>query len=254
VKDYDDVLYPARSANLQAPGPSNPGGAPYVMLRDFPTVSEIANLQGNKYYDLLTKDELERIKTSAAQSSLSKAKARSRKTSCPARRNLPGAPPDASHKQLTRLMCFDLYDIDGDGVAEDCVFWVIKETKTTLRVRRLSDVSPGAPPRRPLFGGCFLPVGGRYDGMSLLEIMEPIHDAVKVIVDQGINANDLAIASPGYYRPSGGMNPEVLKIEPFTLSPLQNPQQDVVFPQIGNPAAMGFSLNMITCWACGRTR
>jgi hypothetical protein len=33
---------------------------------------------------------------------------------------------------------------------------VIKETKTTLRVRRLSDVSPGAPPRRPLFGGCFL--------------------------------------------------------------------------------------------------
>jgi hypothetical protein len=81
--------------------------------------------------------------------------------------------------------------------------------------------------------------------MSLLEIMEPIHDAVKVIVDQGINANDLAIASPGYYRPSGGMNPEVLKIEPFTLSPLQNPQQDVVFPQIGNPQAMGFSLNMI---------
>jgi hypothetical protein len=41
------------------------------------------------------------------------------------------------------------------------------------------------------------------------------------------------------------MNPEVLKIEPFTLSPLQNPQQDVVFPQIGNPQAMGFSLNMI---------
>jgi hypothetical protein len=94
-------------------------------------------------------------------------------------------------------------------------------------------------------GGSFLPVSGRYAGMSLLEIMESTHDMVKVLLDQGINAQDLAIGSPGWYRPSGGMNPEVLKIEPFTLNPLQNPQQDVVFPQIGNPNAMGSGFNMI---------
>jgi hypothetical protein len=244
VKDYDDVLYPARSANLQPPGPSNPRGASYVVLRDFPTVSEIASLQASKYYDLITAEDMKEMRATASSANF-EAESEQQKDKLAGTQEQPGQPQDSSHKKLTRLICFDLFDIDGDGIAEDCVFWVIKETQTILRVRRLSDVSPGAPPRRPLFGGCFLPVQGRHDGMSLLEIMEPLHDAVKVIVDQGINANDLAIASPGYYRPSGGMNPEVLRIEPFTLSPLQNPQQDVIFPQMGNPNAMGFSLNML---------
>lgn len=247
VKDYDDVLFPARSKNLQPPGPANPGGAPYVVLQDFPLVAELASLQDSGYYDLLTNEELEKIKLSSSSVNVTSANDSQRqKDQLQGVTTQPGQPLDQNHKKLTRLMCFDTYDIDGDGIAEDVVFWVLLETKTTLRVRRLGDVSPGSPPRRPLFGGCFLPVGGRYAGMSLLEITEGIHDAIKVMVDQGINANDLAIASPGYYRPSGGMNPEVLTIEPFTLTPLQNPQQDVVFPQIGNAQAMGFSLNMIS--------
>lgn len=244
VKDYDDVLYPARSANLQPPGPANPGGAPYVILRDFPILSEIKGLQDSGYYDMLSDDDLEKLGKSAP-SPKGESQAAQQKDVLQGSSEKPGPPQDESHKKLTRLMCFDTFDIDGDGLCEDVVFWVILETKTLLRVRKLSDISPGSPPRRPLFGGCFLPVGGRRDGMSLLEIMEGIHDTIKVMVDQGINANDLAIASPGYYRPSGGMNPEVLRIEPFTLSPLQNPQQDVVFPQMGNAQAMGFSLNMI---------
>lgn len=244
VKDYDDVLYPARTKNLQPPGPANPGGAPYVILRDFPIVSEITKLQDSGYYDFLSKDDLEKISTSASSATF-ESQAAKQKDDFAGTQTQPGKPQDSSHKAVTRLMCFDTFDIDGDGLTEDVVFWVILETKTLLRVRRLSDVSPGSPPVRPLFGGSFLPVGGRHDGMSLLETMEGIHDAIKVLADQGVNANDLAIASPGFYRPSGGMNPEVLRIEPFTLSPLQNPQQDVAFPQIGNAQAMGFSLNMI---------
>src|SRR3989304_3601407 len=117
--------------------------------------------------------------------------------------------------RLARLQCFDMYDGDGDGIAEDMIFWIIEETQTLLKARRLSDIYPAQPPRRPLSGGSFLPVKGRYDGVSLLEIMEKIHDTMKVLIDQSINSNDLAIASPGFYRPSGGMNPEVLRIEPY---------------------------------------
>jgi hypothetical protein len=47
----------------------------------------------------------------------------SRKTTAKAR----GKSPD--HKTLTRLMCFDLFDSDGDGVNEDMIWWVIKEPK-----------------------------------------------------------------------------------------------------------------------------
>jgi hypothetical protein len=245
VKDYDDVICPGRCANLQPPGPSNSGGAPFVILRDFPALTEIKRLKDSGSYDLLTDDELKRLETTAGPPSTESESAQQKDTLAGTLKE-PGKPKDKSHGELTRLICFDTYDIDGDGKEEDVIFWVIKETKTLLKVRLLTDMYPGSPPMRPFAGESFLPVNGRRSGMSLLEIMEGVHDAVKVITDQSINANDLSIANPGYYRPSGGMNPEVLRIEPFTLTPLQNPQQDVVFPQMGNPNAMGFALNMIS--------
>jgi hypothetical protein len=244
VKDYEDVLYPARSANLQAPGPSNPGGAPWVIMRDWPVANEITRLQASGYYDAMSADEAEKL-GAAQPAQQTESNSRDQKDTLSGAREQPGTPPDKGHKTLTRLTSFDTVDIEGKGVEEDVVIWILKETKQLLRVRRLSDVNPGSPPARPFAGGSFLPVGGRYSGMSLLEIMETTHDTVKVLLDQNINSQDLSIGSPGWYRPSGGMNPEVLRIEPFTLNPLQNPQQDVVFPQIGNPQAMGMGLNLI---------
>jgi hypothetical protein len=63
VKDYEDVLTPPRTANLQSPGPSNPGGASHVILIDHPTVDEIQRLVDSGFYDLVTKKELDRIST-----------------------------------------------------------------------------------------------------------------------------------------------------------------------------------------------
>jgi hypothetical protein len=105
VKDYDDVLFPARAANLQPPGPSNPGGAPYVILRDFPDLSEIANRTAKRLLRPADKEELEKL-TGTSSARNSKASPRSRKTTSGTQEQ-PGSPQDASHKKLTRLMCFD---------------------------------------------------------------------------------------------------------------------------------------------------
>ncbi len=242
VKDYDDVLFPARSANLQLPGPSNPNGATHVILRDRPTLSELKRLSKSKFYDLLSKQETDELGLSTSNDDTDAELQID---------NLQGVHPitrndeSPAHNRFTRLVCFDSYDIDNDGIDEDVIFWVIKETKTLLKAKRLTDAYPANPPRRPLAGGSFLPVSGRFSGISLLELEENLHDVQKVLMDQSINANDLAIASPGFYRPSGGMNPEVLRIEPYTLSPLQNPQQDVNFPQFNNQQSLGFALNML---------
>jgi hypothetical protein len=247
VKDYDDVAYPGRSANLQMPSPSNPNGAPYVILRDKPTLAELKRLKKSGFYDLPSKHEMDRLANVAGTETANpKEESQQQKDDLAGTSAAATKPLDTAHKRLTRLVCFDTYDIDGDGIEEDVVFWVIYETKTLLKVRLLSDLYPGNPPRRPLDGASFLPVGGRYDGMSLLETMESMHDAVKILADQSLNANDLAICSPGFYRPAGGMNPEVLKISPFTLSPLQNPQQDVTFPPIGNPQGVAAAMNLIS--------
>ena len=61
VKDFEDVLHPPRAANLQIPGPSNPGGASHVILRDHPTVDEIKRLAKSKFYDLIDKDQLDAL-------------------------------------------------------------------------------------------------------------------------------------------------------------------------------------------------
>jgi len=250
VKDYNDVIYPARSANLQPPSPSNPGGAPYVILRDFPTKHEILELLRSGYYDLKDDDIEEKIR-GAAQVSSEESDTEQQKDVFAGKQEDIGLIKDKTHGRLTRLLCFDKYDIDGDGVEEDVVFWVIKETNSLVRARLLSDINPGIPPRRPIFGESFYPVQGRYAGISLLESMEGVHDAVKVLLDQVVNANDLSIASPGFYRPAGGANPEQLQIEPYSLVPLQNPDQDITFPNIGNPQAVsqGFNLmSMLGAW------
>ena len=55
---------------------------------------------------------------------------------------------DKNHETLTRLLCFDTFDIDGDGKTEDVMFWVILETRTLLRVRLLTEMYPGRKPER----------------------------------------------------------------------------------------------------------
>lgn len=245
VKDFDDVIYPTRSANLQSPSPSNPGGASFVILRDFPTKHEILDLIKSGYYEFgADEDTKEKIKKAKAISTESDRE--EQKDQFSGQEDDQGLVQDDAHSRLTRLMCFDKYDIDGDGIAEDVIFWVIKETGTLLRARLLSDVNPGTPPERPVYGESIYPVNGRYAGISMLESMEAIHDATKVLVDQIINSNDLSIASPGFYRPGGGLNPEELRIEPFTLTPMGNPDQDVAFPQIGNPQAVAQGFNLIS--------
>ena len=45
-----------------------------------------------------------------------------------------------------------------------------------------------SPPRRPIAEASFLPVRGRRDGISIVELLEGLHDAQKSLLDQAIDA------------------------------------------------------------------
>lgn len=239
VKDYDDVIFPGRSANLQMPGPSNPNGAPFVILRDTPTIDEIKKLKESGFYEISDGDIAAMENTSGSPAATND-EDKQQKDRLQGLNETPTKSKDKAHNRVTRLTCFDIYD------DKDMIFWVIVETKKLIKARLLVDMYPANPPRRPFVGESFLTVKGRYSGMSMPEIMEAMHDVMKVLVDQILNGHDLSIAQPGFYRPAGGMNPERLTIEPFSLIPLQNPQQDIIFPPIGNPQASGLGLNLVT--------
>lgn len=237
VKQWKDVFYPVRAANLQPPGPSNPGGADYVILRDYPGIDEIKRLVKSGYYDV-PDDEMKKIE---GLNSFIQDMAEDQKDALAGQVNDPGT----EHRKITRLMCFDRYDIDGSGMEEDVIFWVIKESGTLLKVKRLSEMYPINPPRRPLVHKQYIPVAGRATGRGLLEIMEPLHDVTKALFDQAIDNGTLTTSPFGFYRAAGGMRPETIRLWPGELYPLADPQRDVNFPSIRNDST-GFALNMMT--------
>ncbi len=242
-KEWDEVIYPARAANLQPPGPSNPKGAAHVILVDYPTVDEVLKLAKAGIYDLLDKENLTALENTANDRSANQ-EFRNQKDDLQGvdgeseadRKKAPG------HRTVTRLLCFDVMDV-GNGKTEDVVWWVIKDIKALVRRELMTEVFPSSPPRRPLRSQAFLPIRGRVAGISLLEMMEGLHDIMKTVLDQTIDSGTLANAPFGFYRPSGSLKPEIINMEPGQLYPLQDPKRDVDFPNFpSRDQTFGFNL------------
>lgn len=242
-KDLQDVLHPVRCSNLQIPGPSNPTGAAHVILKDTPSVDELKRLQMSGYYDLLDQGDIDKIGNAV--------KTRTYEQREQQKDVMQGAidwkdyTKDAeSHKPLTRLMVFDCYDIDGDGLDEDVIFWMILETETILRARYLTQMFPSPVPMRPFAEGHLFPVPGRRFSIGVLEMMEGVHDLIKQFFDMAADGGTIANAPFGFYKATSNMRPEVIRLWPGELYPLNDPKNDVVFPQLGN-SSQSFGFNML---------
>ena len=244
-KPLEDVVVPSRSANLQPPSPSNPGGAHHVVLVDYPTKDEIRRLRKAKYYDLMTEEE-EQLLDGTGGTALNESEgpqAKKRQDDTLAGQQFGNS--DVSKEYLTRLTYFGRYDIDDDGLEEDVIFWVLKETRTLLRARLLTEMFPAYPPRRPFAEARMIPVPGQFFGIGMLELLEHIHDLMKVILDQAIDKNTLVNTPWGLYRSASGVRPEVIRMTAGELYPVNDPERDVKFPQIPNPD-QSFSINLMT--------
>ena len=245
-KEFEDVIHPPRVKNLQPPGPSNPGGAAHVIVRDNPTVGEIRRLIREGVYDLVGDDERDQL-------GLRDETARDDEKMDEFKDAATGVVDDPAtvdartqaHNRVVRLMCFDVYDLEGDGVGEDAIFWAIEEPRILLRAKRLTEVFPIDPPKRPLVSRSMLPVRGRRVGISLLEMIEPMHDLLKQIMDQSVDRGTLLNSPFGFYRASGGMKSEIIRMFPGELYPLADPQKDINFPLI-NAQSDAFGVNMMT--------
>jgi hypothetical protein len=141
-------------------------------------------------------------------------------------------------------MCFDIYDMDGDGIAEDMIFWVLVEPRLLLKAKPLAEMFPMDRPTRPLAEGSYLPVKGCREGVSLLELCEGLHDWRKQMIDHMVDMGTLTTMPSGFYRASSTINPETISLGPGELAPLANPKEDVSWNKIEN-SAMPFALNTL---------
>lgn len=243
VIDYDDILHPTRCENLQIPGPHNPGGAAHVILIDNPSVDEIRRLKKSGFYNMMTNKDVEDLVGLTPEPRSTDEE--DNKDNIDGKNDEPKKKEKTgSHTKLTRLLCFDTYDIDGDGIDEDVMFWVILELKKVVRASFLGEMYPHHPPRRPFAEAALIPIRGRRTGISMLEILEGLHDVKKAVLDQAVDGGTLANVPFFFYRAVAGVRPEVITLTPGDGYPVTDPQRDVHFPQIGNPNAMNFALNM----------
>lgn len=242
VLDWEDVLYPVRCENLQPPGPSNPNGASHVIIQSTPQLDEIRRLQKSGFYNLLSAEELRKLENVSSTSTVQNQREKIQKD------KLSGKTQQVenidSHKTLTRLTCYDRYDVDGDGLDEDVIWWMIYETGTILKAVYLTEMFPADPPRRPFAESSFIPVRGRRDGISLLESLESMHDLMKQVTDQTVDAGLFANFPFGFFRASSSLKQEKIRLEPRMLFPLSDPVNDVYFPQMPGQS-QAFGLNML---------
>lgn len=249
-KPIEDVIIPANAVNAQPPSPSNPKGAQHVMLRDYPTEDEIRRLAEDGTYDLVNRKELdEKLKASKGRSihdATDDGQEPVRQKAALAGHDPHTAEGEHRAKQFTRLLVFDRWDVNDDGLEEDVVFTVLLEPRLLLRAKYMTELFPFPVPRRPISYGCFLPVPNEIYGVSQLELLEALQDMIKTMLDQSIDNATLSTSPFGFYRASSGLRPEVIRFQPGDLIPTANPKDDFHFPQIGNANGQNFWLNMVT--------
>jgi hypothetical protein len=243
-KGWQDIGHPVRCENLQIKGPSNPEGASHVWMRDSPSIDEIQRLYDEGYYDLMTKEEAEKLGVLRKDENYQDAE--EQKDVMQGKQEGSEPPKGAeSHKTLTRLRMYDCYDINKDGRDEDVIWTYLVEPNILLRAKYLTQEFPMNPPRRPFAEAGLFTVNGRREAIGILEMMEGLHDLLKMSIDQGVDGGTIANAPFFFFRAASNMRPEVIRLWPGEGYPLSDPKNDVHFPQMGNQN-QSFMFNMAT--------
>jgi len=242
-KAIEDVVAPWRCGNLQPPGPSNPYGSPHVNVKDYPGLDELKRLKKQGVYDRLSNDDIKKLEESGFNKP-SNFNSEEIKIQRDDMEGVNAGQHEKTKKVYTRIMSFERMDIDNDGLEEDVIIWMIEEPKLLLRVRTLNEMYPCDIPTRPLFEAQFLPVAeDRLYGISLLELMESLHDIMATSINQIIDNGTITNTPFFFYKPGTGMRQDTIRLDPGAGYPMNDPVRDVHFPQFaGRSQSEGFNL------------
>ena len=143
--------------------------------------------------------------------------------------------------ELDRYQILEAYlklDVDNSGINTDVIVWVHNETREILRCTYLYRVSPSG--KRPFFKIDFHKRNNTEYGIGLVEILYSLGREIDAMHNIRIDVGVMTSMPFGFYRPTASMAEEKLPIEPGTMVPLDNPSQDVFFPNLGARTAFGF--------------
>lgn len=137
---------------------------------------------------------------------------------------------DAKRYQI--LERYARLDIDGSGIASELILWVHQQSGEILRATYLHRVNKAG--LRPFFKIDFHRREGQDYGVGLPELMYSVSREIDAIHNMRMDFGLISSIPFGFYRATSSMKDERMPLEPGVMIPLDNPQADVFFPQIGN--------------------
>lgn len=244
VLDFEDVVFPPRSGNCQPPSGANPYGAPYVNRICKASLDTIRRRMKDKTYDLLEEKDWTAIK--AGKSAIgSGAPEEEPKVQKDEQEGVEATFWKDKYDDRQIIEHYGRWDVDGDGIEEDVIFWVIRDSRKLAKACLLTDMYPGAPIRRPINSQSIFPIPNRIWGRSFDEWLEPIQDQIQTALNQLFDFGTLKNMPWGFYDPLSNMKQERIRLEPGILNPLSNPQKNVYFPNM-QQGGEAFHINTIT--------
>lgn len=243
VPDFEDIVFPVRSGNLQPPSGANPHGAPYFHHICKTDIDAISRRMANGTYDLLTEDEFEAVKTGKSPVGSGEPEDEPKARKDEQGGDQIGTPGQGNDRQL--LVTYTGWDVNGDGFDEQVIFWSIRcgNKVYPAAMRFLSEVYPGTPLCRPVISESIFPEPNRIYGRSFIDALEPIQDMSQTSMNQHFDWGTMTNMPTFFYRAASGMKPEPIMLEPGVGNPLDDPERDVKFPQF---AQRGETFNINT--------
>lgn len=144
---------------------------------------------------------------------------------------------EEDHEKYQFLEAYLRVDVDGSGIDSDVVVWVHVNSRELVRATYLHRVSPKG--ERPYSKCDYILRDGQEYGIGLPEILYPLSQEMDAIHNMRVDSGLIATMPFGFYRASSGIDPETISFSPGSLIPVDNPQTDVYFPQLGNRTVFG---------------
>jgi hypothetical protein len=128
-------------------------------------------------------------------------------------------------------------DVNGSGINTGVIAWIHPRSCELVRATYSRRVNKTG--KRPFIKADFQVRKNQEFGVGLVELMYPLTKELDAMHNMRIDFGLISVMPIGFYRPASGIDPENIQFEPGQLIPVENPQTDVVFPQMGNRTAFG---------------
>jgi hypothetical protein len=138
---------------------------------------------------------------------------------------------DYDLQRYTILERYAKIDVDGSGINTQVIIWTHEETAKILRATYLRRVTKSG--LRPYSKINFHQRNTKKYPVGIPELLYSLTKEMDALENIKIDIGVQTSLPMGFYRPSSSLNDEIISFGPGQLIPLDNPQTDIVFPNLG---------------------